>query len=124
MRRKMLTLPERGDTWHLALHIKQFPCFPEKKKCNRQNYKAVKEMHNLSRLILNRGHQGSKSNTATEREAVLIVLPSEATNQLTVTPGSNPASHIELTYNQTPESLIEIRPVRNRPVACEYDEWL
>lgn len=26
----MLTLSERGDTWHVALHIKHLPCLPER----------------------------------------------------------------------------------------------
>ncbi len=30
MRGEMLTLSERGDTWHLDVHIKQMPCWPEK----------------------------------------------------------------------------------------------
>ena len=34
---EMLTLSERGDTWHLASHIKQLPCLPETKKIQKNN---------------------------------------------------------------------------------------
>lgn len=73
---KMLTLSVRGDIWHLALHIKHMPGFPERKVSIKdgQQYK----MHILSTLIVNRGF--SKSNLGTEQKGALKVLTPETQN--------------------------------------------
>ena len=77
----VLTLSVRGDTWHLALHIKHMPSLPGKDGCiYGQNYKAVNKMHTLSRLKVNRGHVSSESNIAPEQKGALMGLPPETQN--------------------------------------------
>lgn len=47
--RELLTLSDRGDTWHLLLHIKQMPCLP--KRQNTIMYRTVKFKFNFCGLV-------------------------------------------------------------------------